>query len=60
MAWGEPGLMSIIATVKSWSPSNSVSGSMVKVEHTVVGVPPTENTIVAGTGDMKSSGSAAG
>jgi len=60
IALGGSELMSIISTVKSWSPSNSVSDCMVKLEHTVEGGPPTGNTTVAGSGDMKSSGSAAG
>ena len=60
VAWGKPELIPVISTVKSWSPSSSVSGCMVKVEHIAGGGPPTGNTTVAGTGDMKSSGSAAG
>lgn len=60
MAWGVLGLMPINVTVKSWSPSNSVSVCMVKVAHSGEGVPPTGNTTVGGAGDTKSSGSTEG
>jgi len=60
VAWGKPGLVPTIDTVNPWSPSNTVSVTMVIVAHTVEGGPPTGNTTVAGTGSMKSSGSAAG
>ena len=46
--------MSVISTVKSWSPSSSSSSVILKSIQLVVG-PPTENVVITEPNELKSS-----
>ena len=45
--------MSVMSTVKSWSPSNSSSSVILKLKQLVVG-PPTENVVIIEPSGLKS------